>query len=102
MDTEGEQLLVLARSQKSKALEIIIDKVLGHPSIFKFAEFLDIENVQNLGEDNKHLCTLKLFAYSDYNEYKSNKGSYLKLNDKQLKKLKMLSIITMAGKSNIS
>ena len=98
MDNEQEQLLVLCQSHKAKALEMIIEKILANPSIYKFAEFLDVESVQKLGAANKHLKTLKLFAYHNYDDYKAGKG-YLKLNDKQLKKLKMLSIVTMAGDS---
>ena len=99
MESESEQLLVLAKSHKAKALEMIIEKVLADPSIYKFSEFLDIENVQKLGASNKYLKSLKLFAYENYEDYKNNSKEYIVLNEKQLKKLKMLSVITMAGKS---
>ena len=99
MESESEQLLVLAKSHKAKALEMIIEKVLADPSIYKFSEFLDIENVQKLGASNKYLKSLKLFAYENYEDYKNNSKEYIALNEKQLKKLKMLSVITMAGKS---
>ena len=99
MDTEGEQLLVLAQSHKGKALEMIIEKVLTDPTIYKFSEFLDVQSVQNLGSDNKSHRSLELFAYGNYAEYKANGANYIKLNEKQLKKLKMLSVITMAGES---
>ena len=99
MESESEQLLVLAKSHKAKALEMIIEKVLADPSIYKFSEFLDIENVQKLGGSNKYLKSLKLFAYENYEDYKNNSKEYIVLNEKQLKKLKMLSVITMAGKS---
>ena len=99
MESESEQLLVLAKSHKAKALEMIIEKVLADPSIYKFSEFLDIENVQKLGGSNKYLKSLKLFAYENYEDYKNNSKEYIALNEKQLKKLKMLSVITMAGKS---
>ena len=99
MESESEQLLVLAKSHKAKALEMIIEKVLADPSIYKFSEFLDIENVQKLGGSNKYLKSLKLFAYENYEDYKNDSKEYIALNEKQLKKLKMLSVITMAGKS---
>mmetsp|Transcript_10899 Transcript_10899/g.9617 ORF Transcript_10899/g.9617 Transcript_10899/m.9617 type:complete len:236 (+) Transcript_10899:37-744(+) len=98
MDNEQEQLLVLCESHKAKALEMIIEKILANPNIFKFAEFLDVENVQKLGSSNKHLKALKLFAYHNYSDYKED-SEYIKLKDNQLKKLKMLSIVTMAGES---
>jgi hypothetical protein len=85
MEHEAEQLLILAKSQKKKALELIIEKVLSEPTIFKFSEFLDIENVQNLGSKNKALKTLKLFAYDNYKDYKKKPGDYLELNKKSLK-----------------
>lgn len=35
-----EQFLILAKGQKAKALETIIDQILSHPSIYVFGEFL--------------------------------------------------------------
>lgn len=37
-----EQFLILAKNQKSKALETIIEQVLSHPNIFVFGEFLTL------------------------------------------------------------
>ena len=98
MNQDQEQLLLLCKSHKAKALEMIIDKILSHPNIFKFAEFLDVETIEKLGDTNNHLRSLKLFAYHNYKDYKGGKG-YIKLNKQQLKKLKMLSIVTMAGEN---
>ena len=55
--------------------------------------------MKKLGEDNKFLATLKLFAYDNYSDYKAHSSNYIKLNERQLKKLKILSVITMAGES---
>ena len=98
MENEREQLFVLAKGHKAKALELIIEKVIRDATIYQFSEFLDIETVQNLGKDNKHFKTLELFAYDNYSDYMSNQDNYVKLDEKQLKKLKMLSVVTMAGK----
>ncbi len=32
-----------------------------------------------MGDDNKHLKTLKLFAYDNYVTYKANPGDYIDL-----------------------
>ncbi|CAI2379787.1 unnamed protein product [Moneuplotes crassus] len=98
MDQDQEQLLVLCKTHKAKALEIVVEKILSNPNIYKFAEFLDLENVQKLGEANKHLKTLKLFAYHNYSDYKGS-SEFIELTEPQLKKLKMLSIVTMAGEN---
>jgi hypothetical protein len=40
-----EQYLILAKNQKAKALETIIDQILTHQGIFVFGEFLSLPNV---------------------------------------------------------
>ncbi len=52
-----------------------------------------------MGDSNKHLASLKLFAYSNFYEFKSNRARYLDLKAPQIKKLKMLSIVDAAQAS---
>lgn len=55
-----EQMMILAKSHKGKAVELIITKILNS-NVYKFSEFLELENIkavssssnQQLGDGNK-------------------------------------------------
>lgn len=47
-----EQMLILAKSHKGKAAEMIISKIISRPTIFKFGEFLALENIQQVRKSN--------------------------------------------------
>eukprot|EP00347_Sterkiella_histriomuscorum_P022223 403331239 len=96
-----EQFLILAKGQKSKALETIIDQILSHQHVFVFGEFLSLPNIQEMGGDNKHLRTLELFAYDNFQIYHSNRDRFIDLKPQQLKKLKMISIADLAQKTKV-
>ena len=44
MEEAIERFLILAKGQKAKNLETIIEKVLSDPQIFVFSEFIDLVN----------------------------------------------------------
>lgn len=75
---------------------------MGAPGIYVFGHFLDHPNVKALkGSNDKHnrmFNALELFAYGTYDDYDPNK-KHPKLNDKQLNKLKKLSIVSEAERS---
>lgn len=54
--------------------------------------FLQLENTPNA----KYLNTLNLFAYGTYKQYLENKNNLIELSDVMKKKLKHLTIVTMA------
>ncbi|KAL9648432.1 hypothetical protein ABK040_014052 [Willaertia magna] len=66
-------------------------------------ELLDLKGIKELDgtENQKDLDTLKLFAYGTYSDYKNNKDKYASLSDKNLNKLKQLSIVTLASKNRL-
>jgi hypothetical protein len=45
----------------------------------------------------KHLRTLEMFAYSTYEDFKTNKDKYIELKEPQLKKLRMITIAQFAS-----
>lgn len=47
-----EQMLILAKSHKGKAAEMIITKIISRPTIFKFGEFLALENISGVSTFN--------------------------------------------------
>jgi COP9 signalosome complex subunit 7 len=100
---ELDQFVILARGQRGRGLDALIQQVLNDRKCFVFGELLDLESVQGLegGEYSKTLRTLELFAYGTYEDYSMSKDTYIELTDAQVYKLKQLSIVSMAQDSRI-
>eukprot|EP01084_Bolivina_argentea_P216167 367275_1 len=98
---EVERFLLLLKSQKGKAAAALVEQILGTSSVFSFGEFLNHPNVRALKgtAEEKWLHSMELFAYGTYASYNKNKKRYPNFNQKQMTKLKQLSIVTMAGAS---
>lgn len=47
------------------------------------------------------MATLRLFAYSNYQEYKLNRARFLDLKPAQIKKLRMISIVDAAQRTKV-
>ena len=60
-NSQIEQFIILAKNQKQQALEQIIDKVLSHPSIYVFSEFMQLPNVQEVS--SLSLTPYRIFLY---------------------------------------
>lgn len=74
------------------------------PALFVFGELLHCPTISSLQNTPQESCyhLLRLFSYGTVEEYYSNKQQYPILNETQLKKLRMLTLITLAvGKSNL-
>ena len=56
MEEAIERFLILAKGQKAKNLETIIDKVLSDPNIFVFSEFIDLVKEQQV-KNSRHLLS---------------------------------------------
>jgi len=93
--------LLLMKSSKGKAAAALLEQILGTPSIFSFGEFVSHPNVKALRgtAEGKWYEALELFAYGTYTDYTKEKGKFPKLNAKQMRKLKQLSMVTLAGQS---
>jgi len=102
MDTGPlSQFLILANSVQGKACEKLVRDVLEHPGIFVFGELLACPSVQGLAgtpEGQQLLELLKLFAYGVYADYKARHAGLPELSANQLKKLRLLTIVTHATK----
>jgi len=104
--TEGgvlQQYILLSKNAKGKACSALISQALAAPNVMVFGELLDMPNVQQLAgtEEQKMLDLLKIFAYGSYADYKANISHLPQLNPVQIKKLKQLSIVTLASRSRL-
>ena len=91
----------LGKSQKNLAAAKNIEKAVNHPNTFVFGELLELPNVRALAgtEYRKHLALLELFAYGTVAESKANAAQLLPLSNTMLKKLRMLTVVTVASNS---
>jgi len=78
-----------------------IQQALGKPGLYTYGEIFAHENARALkGTQNEEWYnSLELFAYGTYADYKANASKYPKFEEKQLLKLKQLSVVTLAEKS---
>lgn len=78
---------------------MLIDEILKNPKIFHFGEFLDIPSISKLAgtEHDKAFQTLQLFVSGTFEEYKKNPSKHNVLSAPQLRKLKLLSILSYAA-----
>lgn len=95
-----EQFILLSKNTKGAAAIELVKQALETPNVYVFGELLDSPNIKELAESNKdYYDLLRLFAYGTYSDYRVNKESLPALSSAMEKKLKQLSIVTLASKN---
>lgn len=93
-----EQFIILSRNLQGAACVKLIVDATSHPDLFEFGQLLDILEPKLISTQfENHLETLRLFAYGSFMDLSPEH----QLSDKQLYKLKQLSILVLA-QSNYS
>ncbi|RZC74477.1 hypothetical protein C5167_049958 [Papaver somniferum] len=87
-----------AENQKGSSLVNVIVEATSHPSLFAFSEILSVPSIIQLQgtEFSVYIDVLRLFAHGTWSDYKSNAGSLPPLVPNQVRKLKQLSLLTLA------
>jgi len=101
-----QQHVKSAQSLKNEtALVNLIKQVLSAPDVFVFGELLSTDSIIGLskkgGEAQQHYELLEIFAYGKYSDYKAKQNELPKLTEKQAKKLKQLTIASLASESHV-
>jgi len=102
--TDGHHLTGFVEAfskMEGKALAAQIATVLSHPSIFVFGELLALNNVKKLAdapETKPAFDQLEMFAYGTFDQYQA-RTDLPKLSEKQERKLKQLTLVSLASKS---
>lgn len=94
----------LAKNQSGKGLLIMVKQILKHPSIYTFDEFISLPSIQalnNIDECKSYCQLLNIFAYGTYQDYSSNQSTLPSLSPIEIKKLRQLSLISLASQSSI-
>lgn len=97
-----EQFVLLAKSTKGAAAVELVKQALEAPGVYVFGELLDMPNIAELAQTESTKTfhnLLNLFAYGTYSDYKKNKDKLPELTTTQLKKLRHLSIVSMATRN---
>lgn len=101
MGSELHGFCLLAKSAKGAAAASLITQALEHSNIFVFGELIDCDNIQALEGTSAapHLELLRLFAYGTWMDYKARAAQLPALSDAQVRKLKKLSLVSLAAQS---
>ncbi|CAF0997284.1 unnamed protein product [Adineta ricciae] len=99
----AQQFLLLAKSVRGSAAVDLVTRVLEHPDIFGFDEFLRLEPlVKSLTADHVQLLsTLELFAYGTLSDYESNRDRFITLSPLARRKLQLLTLASLAVHARI-
>jgi len=95
--------LALAKSANSpRAASDLITQATSAPNTYVFAELLQQPNIRKLASDDQysgHLKLLETFAWGTWESYKANAtfSSLPTLSDIQTRKLRLLSLLTIAA-----
>ncbi|XP_058084810.1 COP9 signalosome complex subunit 7 isoform X2 [Magnolia sinica] len=109
MDIEQKQAELIehfvkqAEILRGGSLSNVIVEATSHPSLFAFSEILLVPNVAELQgtEYSIFLDVLRLFAHGTWSDYKSNGGCFPSLVPDQVRKLKQLSVLTLAETNKV-
>ncbi|CAF1295413.1 unnamed protein product [Adineta steineri] len=99
----AQQFLLLAKSVRGSAAVDLVTRVLEHPDIFGFDEFLRLEPlVKCLKQDHLQLLsTLELFAYGTLSDYESERTRFISLSPLARRKLQLLTLASLAVHARI-
>lgn len=93
--------LALAKSANSpRAASDLVTQATSSPNTYVFAELLQQPNIRKLASDEQyssHLTLLETFAYGTWESYKTASSSLPTLSDTQKRKLRLLSLLTIAA-----
>ncbi|XP_067950946.1 COP9 signalosome complex subunit 7b-like [Watersipora subatra] len=96
-----EQFLLLAKSTKGAGAVALIKQVLGAPNLYVFSELLECSSIQQLDESpdyKPYVDLLRIFAYGTCTAYIARKHSLPELSPQMIKKLRHLTIASLATK----
>jgi len=95
-----ESFLLLAKTCKGAAAVKLVNDALEANHVFVFTELMQQENIKKLETEKPSVwALLTLVAHGMWSDYVANKANLPELTDKQIHKLKKLSLVTMASRN---
>ncbi|KAJ6791274.1 COP9 signalosome complex subunit 7 isoform X4 [Iris pallida] len=89
--------------EEAAPLAALVVEATSHPSLFAFSEILSVPNLSKLGgtQYSSSLDLLRLFAYGTLSDYKSSAAHLPILLSDQVRKLKQLTVLTLAEANKV-
>ncbi|KAH8111490.1 hypothetical protein DFH11DRAFT_1690360 [Phellopilus nigrolimitatus] len=96
--TKLEPFLLMSKSAKGAAAAKLIQDATSSHGTFVFSELLEMPNIQELSktEHAPYHSLLQLFAFGTIEDYNNSRDTLPPLNQAQLRKLRLLTIISFA------
>lgn len=97
-----ETFLLLAKNTRGAASANLITQVTESPNIFTFGELLNVDGIKQLEgieAHQKEWKLLQLFTFGVYTDYIEHADTFPPLNESQIKKLRLLTIASLASNS---
>merc|ERR1712165_230231 len=93
-----EQFVLLSKGARGVAAVELVKQCLETPGIYVFGELLDMPNIQELANSHPQYHTLlNIFAYGTISDYRQNRESLPDLTPAMEKKLRHLTIVSLAN-----
>lgn len=99
MEAALEQYLVLAKNARGKSCEALITQALSNPHTFVFGELLAV--IKETDVSIEYLRLLEIFSYGTYDDYLAQQSHLPELTAAQQRKLKMLTLSSMAAQDHV-
>lgn len=97
-----EPFLLLGKNVRGAAASQLVQQVTEAPNVFVFGELLQLDGIKELENNETHSQywrLLQLYAFGVYKDFQEKKESLPELNDAQIRKLRLLTLATLASKS---
>lgn len=97
-----EPFLLLGKGVRGAAATKLVLQAIEAPNVFVFGELLQVDGIKELelnDAHSKYWKLLQLYAFGTYKDYQAEPNSFPELNELQIKKLRLLTIATLASKS---
>jgi len=94
-----EQFIILAKNVHGNAASQLVSQALEAHGVYVFGELINLPNIQELSKSSEtkpFWDALHLFAYGTYGDYLQQQASLPKFTEKQLNKLRQLTIVSFA------
>jgi len=95
-----EAFILLAKNARGAAASQLVSQATEAPGMYVFGELAEVPGIKQLEQDSpKDWNLLQLFSFGTFQDYISNKGELPELNEKQILKLRHLTMASLASET---
>jgi len=95
-----EAFILLAKNARGAAASQLVSQATEAPGMYVFGELAEVPGIKQLEQDSpKDWNLLQLFSFGTFQDYISNKSELPELNEKQILKLRHLTMASLASET---